>query len=257
MQPPSGSRGAARRPPGNAFTLVELLVVIAIMSLLLMMLMPLLVKAREIARRAACMTNTRRLLSAVSLYNNDFRCLPPWAVKDRSSLEIQYFWYQRQILGQYIGEDIPLWGTMDGWNPPRKSATRCPSAAAFHGLRPTETWIGFNVGICANFGPTSDLSAYWRGAKYEEFKNNPSNVVVFQDARSVGFWYVSRWAYNDRAQTAPPNVRLDDYQYTSWPFNVPDFRHDGGVNYGFADGHAAYILDPDAAFAQHQIQASR
>ena len=55
---------------------------------------------------------------------------------------------------------------------------------------------------------------------------------------------------------AAGNVRVDELGYSSWPYNCPDFRHLGGVNYGFADGHTQYIQDPDAAFAQHIIEAS-
>lgn len=57
----------------EAFTLVELLVVISIIALLLAILMPSLQKAREQAKRVACMNNLHQCHIALVVYSQDYQ----------------------------------------------------------------------------------------------------------------------------------------------------------------------------------------
>jgi prepilin-type N-terminal cleavage/methylation domain-containing protein len=76
--------GRQSRP---AFSLVELLVVIGIIAILVGILLPTLVKARERARRAACLSNVRQLTQAVMLYLGDNKQVLPEAGSTNSPLE--------------------------------------------------------------------------------------------------------------------------------------------------------------------------
>src|SRR5258706_1158721 len=60
------------RDDRRAFTLVELLVVIGIIALLIALLLPVLSRARESARRSACLSNQRQLAQALFLYAHQF-----------------------------------------------------------------------------------------------------------------------------------------------------------------------------------------
>lgn len=56
----------------SAFTLIELLVIIAVIALLAAILFPVFTRAREQARKTACLSNLRQIGVALSLYTSDY-----------------------------------------------------------------------------------------------------------------------------------------------------------------------------------------
>jgi prepilin-type N-terminal cleavage/methylation domain-containing protein len=58
------------------FTLIELLVVIAIIATLASLLLPALSRARVMAKAPLCANNLRSIYIAISLYGEDFECIP-------------------------------------------------------------------------------------------------------------------------------------------------------------------------------------
>jgi prepilin-type N-terminal cleavage/methylation domain-containing protein/prepilin-type processing-associated H-X9-DG protein len=62
----------------RAFTLIELLVVIAIIGVLAAMLLPVLSKSKEAARRTQCLSQTKQIALALQMYSHDNGDSLPW-----------------------------------------------------------------------------------------------------------------------------------------------------------------------------------
>lgn len=52
----------------RAFTLIELLVVIALTTVLIALLLPALIRSKEIGNRAICLRNLRSIVQSVNMY---------------------------------------------------------------------------------------------------------------------------------------------------------------------------------------------
>ena len=84
-------RGKRRlRPQGAAFTLIELLVVVALIALLMGLLVPVLGRAREKARRVACMGNIRQFIVGIQVYAGDYRESLPLGLSDAREPEDEH-----------------------------------------------------------------------------------------------------------------------------------------------------------------------
>lgn len=69
----------------SGFTLIELLVVIAIIAILAAILFPVFAQAREKARSASCLSNTKQISLAYAMYNQDFDEGFPATVTEREA----------------------------------------------------------------------------------------------------------------------------------------------------------------------------
>ena len=72
----------------RGFTLIELLVVIAILSLLISILLPSLTRAKELAKRAVCMSNLRNTYIPICFYAEDYDTYYPSTDQNRAP----YIW---------------------------------------------------------------------------------------------------------------------------------------------------------------------
>ena len=132
MRPVSSRRG---------FTLIELLVVIAIIAILAAILFPVFAQAREKARAAACMSNTKQIATASVMYVQDYdENLVPTYQYDAKGCPNLRWWYD--MIMPYCKN----WGVL-----------QCPSGKQFNDCGTTKidtkgkasgVWISY--GTCSN-----------------------------------------------------------------------------------------------------------
>ena len=175
-----------------AFTLIELLVVLAIVAVLVSILLPSLAAARSSARTVACLSNQRQLITAWSMYANDYReRVMPLAYWDEPDIGTgpQVFWWgthgsattqvehERGFIAPYINAALT-----------QRSVFECPSQAwgtyraQGPGRQPTSTYgyNGYYLSPSKTPGWGSAIGHRpWR--RIGELRQ-PEQVVVFADA---------------------------------------------------------------------------
>jgi len=233
----------------RGFTLIELLVVIAIIAILAAILFPVFSRAREQARKAACLSNAKQIGTALMMYAQDWdETLPFWRTPCHGDANYPPG-------GLYWTEQI--YPYVKNWD-----IFKCPSAAQTNGEwmancypgqrgvppRPQNNIVcnyGFNEIIENTDGGWPPNCGRIGGARLATFAA-PSETVVIADSPNTTF---APWA---RAFSGI-NFRLAMANQPCCPNGQPAWsgldlqtalekyaRHSGGSNLIFADGHAKW-----------------
>lgn len=211
---------------GHGFTLIELLVVIAIIAILAAILFPVFAQAREMARRASCVSNLKQIATGHLMYAQDYdeqfytqiNIMSPWTNAESYSAEV--------VLQPYIKNTNIFFC-------PSRSVTDVNNCGG----------TSFNPGgRCLGYAP--NFGIYVLSAGMGIFNPRVTDPV------SGRACYIGRRLadFTASAQTFLEGDTNDSIQYTSQPvYQTEDgstsaaVRHSGNYAFAYIDGHVKAV----------------
>ena len=234
----------------KGFTLIELLVVIAIIAILAAILFPVFAQAREKARQATCLSNLKNLGTAVVMYTQDYNECYPMGIGP-GTVESTYYWTYK--VGQYV-KDWKMfycpsyYNSYDGSITAETGEYGVPNLSfnALYGGYTANAWLFSSTSIYNNYYPKTPI-------KVARVKS-PSNVVAIYEASSYLMgdidWQCwgtySAWLPGSGVAGHPcaggDNPVLSGEQLSDYN----NGRHNEGINFAYADGHAGFLKSAEA-----------
>ncbi|MCK5801344.1 MAG: DUF1559 domain-containing protein [Lentisphaeria bacterium] len=210
------------------FTLIELLVVIAIIAILAAMLLPALQNAKDKAHQIACISNLKQMTLAMTQYVDDSEEHFPWF-----------------MTGALASQGNPWWNALDPYLA-NLEVLQCPKHAqpgrmgSYWGHRYPYPQYGMNHYIQYNYNGAGKLSVIRR----------PSEIVDLADScHGMGDYWRFAWAYAAGSWSSSPN-KCSNARNLRRPAATP---HKGGVNLGFVDGHAEWMMSKSFSDARNTM----
>ena len=194
----------------SGFTLIELLVVIAIIAILAAILFPVFARARAKAMQNTCLSNTKEICLSLLMYCSD------WDNKFVSCTTCNQYnqhpsWWD--VIAPYMKND---------------QIGSCPTDST----APIYTTNNGITGLSPSYSPSGNMSGIGMN-----FIQNPAATIMLSpmDAWSNTFGQEPRFMGGGDLAYGIPNNQIQPNPYN---------RHNGGENWGHADGHAKFYTCP-------------
>jgi prepilin-type processing-associated H-X9-DG protein len=252
--------------------LIELLVVIAIIAILAAILFPVFAQAREKARQTACLSNMKQMGTALIMYAQDYdEGMPAWnelwappnttdgCSQGPGGDSPSRYWDAKLFPYVKSGNPNPPAGTVADWG----GVWQCPSAGGDK-TAPADTTRSRSYGVGQGYAAWLDTVRAPTGAvngcftfRNQAEVDSPAATIFVTESGAAGltgqpYFTAGYWERTTGQETS--GVRIDRER---------PFRHNGGSNYVFLDGHAkfhpfgAIYLPPAAGSVYSNLAQSR
>jgi len=210
-------------------TLIEIMVVMAVLSVLAGILFPVFAQAREKARQVHCLSNQRQVSQALLLYAQDYEETLPF-FGDQFPRTRSY-WHS--LIQPYLRNRRVI--TCPSWSPSGKYYNqRGTLVQGEHGL-------AVNYGIVFSYA-WSDGEPNLEPTRLAEIRDPSTLMLLTEGQGNIHVYSPVRWKLNvdwdrDGVLDSHSGVLIGE-----GPYNRGDpFRHNGGSNCAFADGHIRWV----------------
>ncbi len=223
-----------RSYPG--FTLIELLVVIAIIAILAAILFPVFAQAREKARATACLSNLKQIGMATRMYSQDFDevLVPNYLFTSVTTIQ----WWP-DLLAPYVKSRDVFVCPDEAETATYKTTPGLPAQTIrfSYGGNNWHWWPGGEKQDPDLLGPMGVNRVGLSINASEASVEAPSQTVYLMDATSLELYTPPQHDYcNDgKGYDRPTNYKGSPLR------GLVHFRHSGGFNSVFVDGHAKWL----------------